>query len=394
MLLLACAAGLASGAPLLDVSRASINFGRDAEGVEFVQPLFLTNIGDGPLGLSGFPITGKSASDYHVGGPCVAGPVLLPGGRCRLDVLGALSLFSSATLTIESNSAAGPVPVALSGTPSSDIARGVYATPPWLDFDHQPLGTASAPRTLTITNPERIILILESVTILGKNAADFSMASECGAGHQYSDNRGCSTTIAFSPADKGPRAAEIKFVGHTPTSSAGYVTLTYSLTGFGGPVMPVDVVEYYNASLDHYFITWLPAEQANLDAGNTPTKWERTGHSFHAHAVPQPGTSPVCRYYLPPAFGDSHFFGRGTAECDATGIAHPAFTLEDPQFMQMALPIAGACPAATTPIYRVFSNRPDANHRYMTDRAVRDAMVAKGWLAEGDGPDLVAMCAP
>ena len=27
-------------------------------------------------------------------------------------------------------------------------------------------------------------------------------------------------------------------------------------------------------------------------------------------------------------------------------------------------------------------------------RALRDAMVAKGWLAEGDGPDLVVMCAP
>ena len=28
------------------------------------------------------------------------------------------------------------------------------------------------------------------------------------------------------------------------------------------------------------------------------------------------------------------------------------------------------------------------------DRAMRDQMVAKGWLAEGDGPDIVVMCAP
>jgi hypothetical protein len=45
-------------------------------------------------------------------------------------------------------------------------------------------------------------------------------------------------------------------------------------------------------------------------------------------------------------------------------------------------------------VYRVFSNRTDANHRYMVDRAVRDQMVAHGWLAEGDGPDLVVMCSP
>jgi len=50
--------------------------------------------------------------------------------------------------------------------------------------------------------------------------------------------------------------------------------------------------------------------------------------------------------------------------------------------------------ANTINVYRVFSNRSDANHRYMTDRAVRDDMVSKGWLAEGDGPDFVVMCAP
>jgi len=156
----------------------------------------------------------------------------------------------------------------------------------------------------------------------------------------------------------------------------------------------LDVVEFYNAVLDHYFITYIPAEIANLDAGNTPTKWNRTGYGFKAGSLAQAGTSPVCRFYIPPAKGDSHFFGRGTAECDATAAKNPTFVLEDPAFMQMTLPAAGTCPAGTTPIYRVFSNRADANHRYMTDRAVRDQMVAKGWIAEGDGPDLVVMCAP
>lgn len=386
--------GAAEGAPLLDVSRTAISFGRDAAFYEFVQPLFLTNVGDAPLTFSGFPITGKNPLDYRVGGTCSSASVLVPGGRCRLDVIGALSPpASSATLTIQSDSVAGPVAVGLAGTPSTDITQGVFATPPWIDFDHQPLGATSA-QILTITDPEPITLVLDSVEITGKNAADFSMTSDCVPGRRYVNGGSCTTTIAFAPGANGPRAAEITFRGHPPSLEPGYVTLTYSLTGVGGAVAPVDVVEYYNASLDHYFITWLAAEQANLDAGNTPTRWARTGFSFHAYAASQSGTSPVCRYYLPPAFGDSHFFGRGTAECDATGSAHPAFTLEDAQFMHMVLPTAGACPAGTTPIYRVFSNRPDANHRYMTDRAVRDQMVAKGWLAEGDGPDLVVMCAP
>jgi len=156
----------------------------------------------------------------------------------------------------------------------------------------------------------------------------------------------------------------------------------------------VDVVEFYNATLDHYFITYAPAEIANLDAGNTPTRWTRTGYGFKAATVATASTSPVCRFYIPPDKGDSHFFGRGTAECNATAAKNTTFVLEDPAFMQMTLPTAGTCPAGTTPIYRVFSNRADANHRYMTDRTVRDQMVAKGWIAEGDGPDLVVMCAP
>jgi len=34
------------------------------------------------------------------------------------------------------------------------------------------------------------------------------------------------------------------------------------------------------------------------------------------------------------------------------------------------------------------------DHRYTTDRATRDEMVGKGWIAEGDGPDAVVMCVP
>lgn len=160
----------------------------------------------------------------------------------------------------------------------------------------------------------------------------------------------------------------------------------------GQRLMPV--VEYYNASLDHYFITWLPLERAALDLESTPTRWTATGFSLYAYADAQAGSSPVCRYYLPPRFGDSHFFGRGTSECTATGQANPGFVLEDPQFMHMHLPSGGVCPTGTAAIYRVFSNRADANHRYATDQAVRDSMVARGWLAEGDGPQRVVMCAP
>jgi hypothetical protein len=153
-------------------------------------------------------------------------------------------------------------------------------------------------------------------------------------------------------------------------------------------------VEFYNAALNHYFLTHVASEIALLDAGTTIKGWVRTGQSFNVYLTATAGSSPVCRFYIPPDKGDSHFYGRGTSECEATGTANPTFINEDPQFFRIALPTAGTCPAGTRNVHRAFSNRADANHRYMVDSAIRDRMVASGWLAEGDGPNLVVMCSP
>jgi hypothetical protein len=68
------------------------------------------------------------------------------------------------------------------------------------------------------------------------------------------------------------------------------------------------VVEFYNAALDHYFITWIPDEIAGFDTGTTARGWTRTGLTFNVYKQQGSGTSAVCRYYLPPQYGDSHFF--------------------------------------------------------------------------------------
>ena len=153
-------------------------------------------------------------------------------------------------------------------------------------------------------------------------------------------------------------------------------------------------VEFHNAELDHYFVTHIATEIALLDSGTTIKGWARTGESFAVYPMAQAGSSPVCRFYIPPELGNSHFYGRGTAECNATGAANPSFVNEDSQFFHVLLPVAGACLAGTRDVYRAFSNRADVNHRYMVDPAIRDLMVAKHWLAEGDGPNLVVMCSP
>jgi hypothetical protein len=161
----------------------------------------------------------------------------------------------------------------------------------------------------------------------------------------------------------------------------------------------VPVVEFHHAALDHYFITANAKEIADLDSG-VHQGWTRTGKSFKAYAVGSTGNTgrrPVCRAYGNPAAGlDSHFYSASPQECVATVTKFDgAWLLEASEVFEMELPntSTGECHSGNLPIYRVWNNRADSNHRYATSIADRDAMVAKGYVKEGYGPDSVTLCA-
>jgi len=156
-----------------------------------------------------------------------------------------------------------------------------------------------------------------------------------------------------------------------------------------------DAIEYYNAALDHYFVTAAPSDINALDSGAVPG-WRRTGESFGAYTTFQAGYDPVCRFYIPPDLGDSHFISASADECATVRARFPTYIQEGPTYMGEALPdmATGACGVGQVPVYRVWNARRDSNHRFTTSRAIRDEMVALGGIAEGYGPDAVAMCAP
>jgi len=169
------------------------------------------------------------------------------------------------------------------------------------------------------------------------------------------------------------------------------------LSAFAPPAtaLQVAVIEFYNASFDHYFISSLQPDIDALDTGKFPG-WARTGQTFTAYSQSTAGANPVCRFYLPPAYGDSHFYSASPAECAAVQARYPFFVLESPAVFYILLPdpATGACPAGSSPVYRVWDNRADTNHRYTASRATRDQMVTEGWIAEGYGNDAVIMCSP
>jgi hypothetical protein len=159
------------------------------------------------------------------------------------------------------------------------------------------------------------------------------------------------------------------------------------------------VVEYYNSELDHYFITADLGEQQVLDTGKL-VGWKRTGWTFHSQVVADnrdpAALASVCRYYIPPALGDSHFFSADVNECGVIPARFPSFVLESSDAFNIFRPDekTGSCGLGAVSVYRLWNGRADSNHRYVTDRQVRYEMMQKGYVSEGYGVDGVVMCSP
>jgi hypothetical protein len=75
------------------------------------------------------------------------------------------------------------------------------------------------------------------------------------------------------------------------------------------------------------------------------------------------------------------------------GPIHAAWVEESSDVFEVfAVDANGACPAGSAPVYRLWNQRVDSNHRYTTDTAIKAQMVAKGYVAEGYGADAVDFC--
>ena len=154
-------------------------------------------------------------------------------------------------------------------------------------------------------------------------------------------------------------------------------------------------IEYYNAALDHYFITASAPDIDALDSGRL-AGWTRTMNAIRVYPRPlSERDHPVCRFYIPPSDGDSHFFSASMDECEAVRTRFPNFTLESPAafFIKVPDPATGTCPPPddreflSVPVYRLWNQRPDSNHRYTDSERIRDEMVQRGYVNEG-----VVMC--
>ncbi|MFO1311594.1 MAG: DUF1800 family protein [Burkholderiales bacterium] len=149
-------------------------------------------------------------------------------------------------------------------------------------------------------------------------------------------------------------------------------------------------VEFYNKSLNHYFVTAYPEEAAALDAGTNVKGWTRTGGQFSVFTEAADGLAAVCRFFGTPGVGpNSHFYTADPAEC-AKVKTLPAWTYEGIAFY-IPLPAGGQC-GGNWPVYRSYYSDQikDANHRFTVDLTAHVRMKdRRGDILEG-----IVMCAP
>jgi len=177
------------------------------------------------------------------------------------------------------------------------------------------------------------------------------------------------------------------------------------------------VVEFYHSGLDDYFMTANATEINDLDTGVHPG-WVRTGLRFLVYtdaALAPPGATPVCRFYVLPQFGNSHFYSADPNECAQVQARFSGQWFDEtPTAFYIALPNknTGACPASTHAVYRFLKNANQLHHRYTAEADLRNCLyyglspsvtepencpvTAGDWIEEGYGtaPNATVMCSP
>jgi hypothetical protein len=200
------------------------------------------------------------------------------------------------------------------------------------------------------------------------------------------DSSWLDVTIAGLPP--GTYSVRTAYIPDLATDDIEIVDTDLSVTVADAPATQ-SVHAFFHTGIEHYFITASDNEADGLLAQNG---WEIVDFGFNVWHADDPAPEaavPVCRFYS--ELVNSHFYTGSANECAMLQEEGSGWTYEGIAF-QALLPVKGACPAGTTPVWRLYNDRAaefDSNHRFVASGDTYRAMIAEGWIGEG-----VAFCSP
>jgi len=185
------------------LSPDSLSFSTQAIGTtSAAKTVTLKNSGTKNLTISRIAITGTNAGSFAQTHTC--GGSLAAGASCSISVR--FSPKGSGTriaaLSVSDNGVGSPQTVALSG-----IGTTAKLSPTYLSFGSVAVGTASAAKTVTLTNVGTSALTIAGIAITGTNVADFAQTHTCGS--SLAAGASCAINVKFKPTASGTRAAAL-----------------------------------------------------------------------------------------------------------------------------------------------------------------------------------------
>jgi hypothetical protein len=220
----------------------AIEFGNvDLGAVSVDQTVTLTNVGVDPV--SGFVATlgGADAADFALAGGTCSGATIARDESCTVTVRFAPLATSvagakAATLSIAHSGTNSPATVSLAGQAVAVPLPAVSLSRTGIAFASAPVGQASAPQAVVVTNTGTADLHVSLVEIIGINPGDFSQTNTCGVA--VIPGGTCTVQVTFTPSAGGNRTATLRLTDDAPNSpqtvalsgTGTAVTLSLSLT--------------------------------------------------------------------------------------------------------------------------------------------------------------------
>ena len=216
--------------PVAGISPPSLTFNSQNVGTTSAsQPVTLSNTtGTGPLTITSIVASANFGQTNTCGGSVAA------GSSCTINVTfsptAASSLSGTLTVTDNSNGVAGSTQsVTLGGTGTGVALASLSASS--INFGNQPINTASAAQTVTVTNTGTINLSILTVALGGTNASDFAKSADTCTGAAVPPSHTCTVSVTFTPAATGTRSGMLTFTDNNNNVAGS--TQAVALSGVG-----------------------------------------------------------------------------------------------------------------------------------------------------------------
>jgi hypothetical protein len=263
------------------------------------ESLNIQNSSDFGTQLRSVSITGADAADFAVEWGNCENNLMGPNNSCGMGIRFRPSApgVRTASLVVQSDSAAGPIVVPLSG-------EGLHGPQMTLDTTQALLGSValghSAQHTFTVTNTGDYLLYIQRSFLVTGTPLMFPVRADSCSGRILPPGESCTVTVGFQPTALGEKSAAMLFITNTPAINVAGIdgvgvpgadeadpSLSMPLVSTPAPSVPIPAPA--------------PAAATTPDAAQAPTPPQALSaaraprlYSLLGHATLDPGADVQC----------------------------------------------------------------------------------------------------